>query len=57
MSKRASEVVRVYLPSEQTMFRFPLTTWPLIQLFDGKRSYEEIAEIHSAQTGVEYSAE
>jgi putative peptide zinc metalloprotease protein len=54
--EEGERVVRVYLPSEQTMFRFPLTTWPLIQLFDGKRSYEEIAEIHSAQTGVEYSA-
>jgi len=51
------KVVRVYLPSEQTMFRFPLANWPLIQLFDGKRSYEEIAEIHSAQSGVEFSAE
>jgi putative peptide zinc metalloprotease protein len=51
------KVVRVYLPSEQIMFRFPLANWPLIQLFDGKRSYEEIAEIHSSQSGVEYSAE
>jgi putative peptide zinc metalloprotease protein len=51
------KVVRVYLPSEQIMFRLPLANWPLIQLFDGKRSYEEIAAIHSAQSGVEYSAE
>jgi putative peptide zinc metalloprotease protein len=50
-------VVRVYLPSEQTMFRFPLANWPLIQLFDGRRSYEEIAALHSAQSGVEYSAD
>jgi len=51
------KVVRVYLPSEKIMFRFPIANWPLIQLFDGKRSYEEIAAIHSAQSGVEYSAE
>jgi putative peptide zinc metalloprotease protein len=51
------KVVRVYLPSEKIMFRFPIANWPLIQLFDGKRSYEEIAAIHSAQSGAEYSAE
>jgi putative peptide zinc metalloprotease protein len=50
-------LVRVYLPSDQAMFRFPLANWPLIQLFDGKRSYEEIAALHLEQSGVEYSAE
>lgn len=50
-------IVRVYLPSQQLMFRFPVAMWALIQLFDGKRSYEEIADIQSAQSGVEYSAE
>ena len=51
------KVVRVYLPSDESMFRFPLASWSLIQLFDGKRSYEEIAAIHSTQTGMEYSTE
>jgi putative peptide zinc metalloprotease protein len=50
-------VMRVYLPSEQSMYRFPLANWALIQLFDGKRSYEEIAAVHLEQSGVEYSAE
>ena len=50
-------VMRVYLPSEQSMYRFPLANWALIQLFDGKRSYEEIAAINLEQNGVEYSAD
>jgi putative peptide zinc metalloprotease protein len=53
--EEGNPVVRVYLPSENTMFRFPRANWPLIQLFDGKRSYAEIADIHSANTGAEYS--
>jgi putative peptide zinc metalloprotease protein len=51
------KVVRVYVPSIQSMFRFPLHNWALIQLFDGKRSYEEIASLYSEQIGAEYNAE
>ena len=39
------------------MYRFTMANWDLIQLFDGKRSYEEIAAINLEQTGVEYSAD
>lgn len=49
--------VRVLVPSADAMYRFPPQNWALIQLFDGRRSYEEIAELHSRNTGVEYNAE
>jgi putative peptide zinc metalloprotease protein len=49
-------VVRVYVPSAEAMYKFPPQNWALARLFDGKRSYEEIAAIFSAQTGAQYSA-
>jgi len=50
-------VMRVYVPSEQSMYKFPLRNWALIQLFDGTRSYEEIAALNLEKTGVEFSVE
>ena len=50
-------IFRVYVPSAEAMYKFPPENWALIQLFDGKRSYGEIAEVYSRQTRVEYSAE
>ena len=50
-------VVRVYVPSVESMFKFPPQNWALMQLFDGRRSYQEIAELFSRQTGTEYSME
>ncbi len=39
------------------MYKFPPQNWTLIQLFDGQRSYEQISELYSRQTGTVYSAE
>jgi putative peptide zinc metalloprotease protein len=50
-------VVRVYVPSVESMFKFPPLNWALIQLFDGRRSYKEIAELFSRKTGTQYSME
>jgi putative peptide zinc metalloprotease protein len=50
-------VIRVYVPSAKFMFTFPPHNWQLAQLFDGQRSYEEIAGIYSQESGEEYSAE
>lgn len=50
-------IVRVFLPGEESMFRFPKANWELAQLFDGNRSYEEVAKMYSGQTGAEYSVE
>ena len=41
-------VVRVFVPSDQLQYRFTPQNWALIQLFDGKRSYEEIAKLYSS---------
>src|ERR1700747_141833 len=43
-------VVRVYIPSSGYMYRLTRGQWALAQLFDGSRSYSEIAEAYSAQT-------
>jgi putative peptide zinc metalloprotease protein len=48
-------MVRVLVASLEAMYRFPLPNWELARLFDGVRSYEEIAELYSRQTGAEYS--
>jgi putative peptide zinc metalloprotease protein len=47
-------VVRVYIPSSGYMFRLTRAQWALAQLFDGTRSYSEIAEVYSGQTGQFY---
>ena len=50
-------VVRIYVPSVGGMYTFDKNEWTLTQLFDGKRSYEEIAELYSQQNGIQYDAE
>ncbi len=50
-------VVRVYIPSVGAMYKFPPQNWALIQLFDGKRTCEEVAALYSQQTGTEYTTE
>src|SRR5438270_8932585 len=48
-------VVKAFVQGVDAMFAFPPASWNLIQLFDGERSYMEIAELYSAQTGTPYS--
>jgi putative peptide zinc metalloprotease protein len=50
-------VIRALAPSQEGIYRFPKSHWELAQLFDGNRSYEEIAKIYSAQAGMEYGAD
>lgn len=40
-------MVRVYIPSNGGMYKLPPQNWKLTQLFDGNRSYEEIAALYS----------
>lgn len=49
-------IIRAYVPCARSMFTFQPGNWKLAQLFDGIRSYEEIARMHSAATGAEFSA-
>jgi len=44
-------VVRVYIPSSGFMYKLNPAQWALAQLCDGTRSYAEIAELYSQQTG------
>ena len=50
-------VVRIYVPCVGGMFTFEKNEWELTKLFDGKRSYEEIAELYSQQNGIQYDVE
>jgi len=50
-------VVRVLVPSKETMYRFSPQNWAFIQMFDGARTYEEIAELYSERTGSQYNAD
>ncbi len=49
-----AHVVRVYIPSSGYMFKLAPAQWALAQLFDGTRSYSEIAGLYSQQTGEFY---
>lgn len=50
-------MVRVYVPSTAGMYTLEKDQWELVKLFDGKRSYEEIARIYSQQNNAEYDVE
>lgn len=50
-------MVRIYVPSSGGMYTFQPRDWQLAQLFDGKRSYAEIAELFSQQSGTQYDVE
>src|SRR5258708_6517733 len=50
-------VGRVYGPSARGRYTFHSENWALMRLFDGKRSYDEIAEVYSGETGFNYSEE
>jgi len=50
-------MVRIYVPCSGGMYTFEPQDWQLAQLFDGERSYEEIAVLFSNQTGTLYDVE
>jgi putative peptide zinc metalloprotease protein len=50
-------IFRVYVPCVEGMFKLPPRNWELAQLFDGKRSYAEIAELYSQKAGIFYDEE
>ena len=49
-----NRIVRVYKPSSGYMFKLSPAQWTLAQLFDGNRSYSEIAATYTEQTGEYY---
>ena len=50
-------IVGILQRDRANYFRFPPLQWQLAQLFDGERSYEEIAEAFQNQTGVTVAVE
>ncbi len=50
-------MVAVYQRSTASLLRLKPTQWQLARLFDGARSYEEIAAAFEAETGIPISAE
>lgn len=55
--EEGERVIKAVVPGVDAMFTFPAENWPLLQLFDGVRSYEEIAELYTQQTGQLYTAD
>ena len=47
-------VVRVYNPGSGFMFKLSPAQWALAQLFDGKRTYADIAELYTQRMGEYY---
>lgn len=50
-------IVGILQRDRANYFRFPPIQWQLAQLFDGERSYEQIAEEFQLQTGVSIDSE
>ncbi len=44
-------IMAVLIRERGELFRFPIAQWNLATLFDGVRSYEEIADLYTEQTG------
>ncbi len=45
------------LSGDSFVFRFTPEQWKVVALFDGERSYREIAELYAQQTGIVYGEE
>lgn len=50
-------IVRVLVPENHAFHDLPPEFWELLQLFDGERTYEEIAELFTARTGIAATAD
>lgn len=43
--------VRVFVPGVDAMFNLAPQTWELVRFFDGQRSFEQVAEAYTRETG------
>ncbi len=50
-------VVSAIIPRRPELFTFTPEQWTIVNLFDGKRSYEEISDLFFEQTNVRYAPE
>jgi putative peptide zinc metalloprotease protein len=49
--------VRVYVPGVDAMFNLAPPTWELVRFFDGRRSFQQVAETYTRETGKPISIE
>ena len=45
-------VVRIVVPGVDAMFNVSPATWKLVRFFDGQRSFEQVAEAYTRETGM-----
>jgi putative peptide zinc metalloprotease protein len=50
-------VIVAMIRGNSSFFRFAPEQWRIIELFDGKRSWDDVAELHEQLYGVRYSGE
>ncbi len=50
-------IVNCVISGKPNLFRFPPFQWRLLQLFDGRQSYQEISDLYFEQTGMRFSEE
>ena len=50
-------LVRAVISGRSALFQFTPAEWAVVQLFDGQRTYQEIADQLSAETGAAYASE
>jgi putative peptide zinc metalloprotease protein len=53
--QEGERVIRAYVPGVDSLFNLSPQNWQFAQLFNGQRSYEEVAELYRQQTGLELS--
>ncbi len=53
--EEGQRIIMTLRPGTTSICNFSPEQWELVQLFDGERSYQDIAEVCAAQTGVQYS--
>jgi putative peptide zinc metalloprotease protein len=49
-------VVRAFVPGVEALFTFTPQNWHFVRLFDGQRTYAEIADLYLEETGIPHSA-
>jgi putative peptide zinc metalloprotease protein len=55
--EEGAPVIVALIRGTDKIFRFTFEQWRIIELFDGKRSYEEVSELHMERHGVLYGAD
>src|SRR5271170_1385801 len=50
-------MMMVLVPEMHQYYRLTPDQWTILQLFDGNRTYQEVADAFSAQTNIAYSAQ